>query len=219
MNQSFKLFGVWQPVIFHGSYNWAEKIVGGWSLSGIFTYHTGFGWTPNFTAPHQFYCNSCNYGYASLRPFYKGGAGNSTNNNAFKTGSNFANNSTGYTGKNNNLFDNNFFSVPDFSAAITDNPGEQTKTYFAPPGLDRNSFPGPDYKNIDATISKAFGLPNIKGLGEGAKFEIKANVLNVFNILNINPSSLSTNVQSSNLGQAGSALGSRTIDFQARFSF
>ena len=48
VNQSFKIFGVWEPVIFHGSHNWAEKVAGGWSLSGIYTYHTGFGWTPVF---------------------------------------------------------------------------------------------------------------------------------------------------------------------------
>ena len=46
INQSFKLFGVWQPVIFHGAKNWTEKIAGGWSLSGIMTFHSGYGWTP-----------------------------------------------------------------------------------------------------------------------------------------------------------------------------
>jgi hypothetical protein len=59
----------------------------------------------------------------------------------------------------------------------------------------------------------------MKILGENAKIEIKANFINAFNLLNINPSSLSTNIQNSNLGQASSALGSRVIDFQARFSF
>jgi hypothetical protein len=44
-------------------------------------------------------------------------------------------------------------------------------------------------------------------------------MLNAFNVLNINPSSLSKNIANTNLGQASSALGSRTIDFQARFSF
>jgi hypothetical protein len=219
VNQSFKLFGVWEPVIFHGAQNWAEKVAGGWSLSGIFTYHTGFGWTPTFTAPHQFYCNTCNYGYVGLRPSYKGGAGTSTSNDAFKTGSNFAQNNAGSTGTNNNLFDNNFFSVPDYSAAITDLPGQATNVYFPPPGSDRNFMPGPDYRNFDATLSKAFGLPSMKVLGEGARFEIKANALNVFNILNIDPTSLSTNVQNSDLGRASRALGSRTVDFQARFSF
>ena len=46
VNHTFKVFGTWQPVIFHGSNDWAEKLVGGWSLSGIATFHSGFGWTP-----------------------------------------------------------------------------------------------------------------------------------------------------------------------------
>jgi hypothetical protein len=37
--------------------------------------------------------------------------------------------------------------------------------------------------------------------------------------LNINPSTISTNVSNSNLGQATGGLGARVIDFQARFSF
>jgi hypothetical protein len=45
-----------------------EKVAGGWSLSGIATFHSGFGWTPYYQAPHQFYCNTCNYGYLQLRP-------------------------------------------------------------------------------------------------------------------------------------------------------
>ena len=44
-------------------------------------------------------------------------------------------------------------------------------------------------------------------------------MFNAFNLLNINPSNLSTNIANSNLGQASGALGSRIIDFQARFSF
>ena len=56
-------------------------------------------------------------------------------------------------------------------------------------------------------------------LGESARIEFKANMFNVLNLLNINPNSLSTNIANSGLGRAGSALGSRTIDLQARFSF
>lgn len=224
VNQSFKLFGVWQPVIFRGSHNWAEKAAGGWSLSGIWTYHTGYGWTPVFQSPHQFYCNTCNYGYLNLRPTYLGGAGTSTSNDAFKTGSNFSNPGTMVKGPTSNpnagdQFNDNYFNVPVLDGAITDNPGQSTTTYIPPPGIDRNSFPGPDYRNVDINLSKAFGLPNIKVIGENAKIEIKANFFNIFNLLNIDPSSISTNVTNSNLGQAANALGSRTIDFQARFSF
>jgi hypothetical protein len=56
-------------------------------------------------------------------------------------------------------------------------------------------------------------------LGEGANVEIKANMLNAFNILNINPASINTNIDAPSLGQATSALGARIVDFQARFSF
>jgi hypothetical protein len=219
INNSFKLFGIWQPVIFRGSHNWAEKVAGGWSLSGIMTLHTGYGWTPVYQEPHQIYCNSCNYGFQNLRPIYLGGAGNSTGNDAFKTGSNFSNPGTLSTGVNNDQFGNNYFKIPNYAAAITDNPGQSTTNFVPPPGIDRNSFSGPGYRNVDFTIAKAFGLPNMKVIGENSKIEIKANMFNLFNLLNITPSSLSTNIASPNLGQASSALGSRTIDLQARFSF
>jgi hypothetical protein len=218
INHSFKLFGVWQPVIFKGDHNWAEKVVGGWSLSGILTLHSGYGWTPVYTAPHQIYCNSCNYGYQSLRPHYLGGGGNNTSNTAFQKGTNFPTPGTANTGTNNNQFTNNYFSVPNYSNAITDNPGQSTNNYIPPPGVIRNSFPGPGYRNVDLNIAKAFGLPSMKVLGEHAKIEIKADLLNAFNILNLNPG-ISNNVQNSNFGQSTSALGSRTIDFQARFNF
>src|SRR2546430_6753090 len=32
VGKAFKLFGMWEPVFFHGSKGWMEKIAGGWSL-------------------------------------------------------------------------------------------------------------------------------------------------------------------------------------------
>ncbi len=88
---------------------------------------------------------------------------------------------------------------------------------------------GPGYNDVDASLAKAFGLPRIPGLGENAKFEIRADIYNLFNKTNINPQSINGNLGSvapdgtvtpnSNFGVAGSALGSRTIQLQARFSF
>ena len=218
IRDTVKIFGIWQPLIFHGN-DWKEKIAGGWTVSGIFTYHTGFGWTPYYIAPHQIYCNQCNYGYSSLRPSYNGTGGHSSSNNAFKTGSNFTNPGTANTGTNNDQFFNNYFSVPNYSNAIADNPGQFATAFIPPPGVGRNSMPGPDYRDVDMNLAKAFGLPRIPGVGEGAKIEIQANFLNIFNTLNINPSTISTNIANSGLGQAGGALGSRIITFQGRFSF
>jgi hypothetical protein len=214
----FKLFGIWQPSIFHGN-DWKEKIVGGWTLSGILTLHSGYGWTPVYTAPHQIYCNLCNYGFQNLRPSYNGKALRNTSNDAFKTGNNFPNPGTADTGTNNTQFTNNYFSVPNYANAIADLPGQFATAFIPAPGIGRNSFPGPKYRDVDLNFAKSFGLPRIRVIGENARIEIKANFLNAFNLLNINPSSLSTNVTNSNLSQASSALGSRIIDFQARFSF
>ncbi len=219
VNKSFKVFGLWQPVLFRGGHAWLEKVGGGWSLSGIVSVHQGFGWTPVYQAPHQIYCNTCQYGYQNLRPIYLGGAGKSKSNLAFETGSNYLNPGTANTGDNNDFFQNNYFQIPNYAAAITDNPGQSSTSYIPAPGIDRNVFAGPGYRDADFTIGKAFGLPSMRVLGEHANIEIKANVLNAFNLLNIDPSQLSTNIQSSNLGQAAAALGSRTIDIQARFSF
>jgi hypothetical protein len=219
VNKTFKAFGTWQPVFFHGSHSWAEKVVGGWALSGIATFHSGFGWTPIFNAPHQFYCNLCNYGYQNLRPTYLGGGGHNTSNNAFKNGSNFTNPGTINTGTNNNLFSDSYFSIPDFTNAIADNSGQTATAFMPPPGIDRNSFPGPGYRDVDFTFAKDFGLPRMPILGENAILEIKANMLNAFNLLNINPSTINTNIANPDLGGATGALGSRTVDFQARFSF
>jgi hypothetical protein len=117
------------------------------------------------------------------------------------------------------LFSDNYFSIPDFSAAITDSTGQSTNVYMPPPGIDRNVFPGPGYRDVDFTFGKAFGLPKMPVLGENAKFEVKANMLNAFNLLNINPSTINANIGASGLGQATGALGARVVDFQARFSF
>jgi Carboxypeptidase regulatory-like domain len=214
----FKLFGIWQPGIFRAN-DWKGKLLGGWTISGIMTFHSGYGWTPVYTAPHQIYCNDCNYGFQSLRPSYNGKALRSTSNSAFKTGSNFPDPGTAITGTNNDEFSNNYFTVPNYDNAIADNPGQTATAFIPPPGIGRNFFPGPNYRDIDLNFAKSFGLPNMRVLGDNARVEIKANFLNAFNMLNINPSSISTNISSSNLGQASSALGSRMIDFQARFSF
>jgi hypothetical protein len=214
VTNAFKLFGLWQPVLFRGSHSWLEKVAGGWSLSGIWNLHSGFPWNPNYSVNNIYYQGA---GYGNLRPAgVLPGFGTSTSNSSFQqdVNPNFGGNGT------------NFFVAPSYVAglpfpAIVPGPV---------PGIHRNSLNGPGYNDVDGSLSKAFGLPRIRGLGEGAKFEIRADVYNFFNKLNINDESIDTylggaapngtvtNVNS-HFGGAGSALGSRTIQLQARFSF
>jgi hypothetical protein len=70
---------------------------------------------------------------------------------------------------------------------------------------------------VDATLSKSFGLPPMKVLGEGARLEFRANFYNLFNKLNLtNPQ---TDIMNANFGEVQAALGARVIEMQARFSF
>jgi hypothetical protein len=90
VGKAFKLFGVWQPVFFHGDRAWVEKIAGGWSLSGILNVHSGFPWSPVVNFGGSLYCGTC--GYSTLFPAaYLAHPGNSTSNYAFKSGANYPN--------------------------------------------------------------------------------------------------------------------------------
>lgn len=53
------------------------------------------------------------------------------------------------------------------------------------PGVGGNSFRGPGYFAVDATLVKQFRFPIIPGLGNDAGLEIRANAFNLFNNLNL----------------------------------
>lgn len=203
VGKAFKLYGLWQPVIFHGSNSWMEKIVGGWSLSGILNLHSGFPWTPVVSVVGgSLYCGQC--GYSQILPAaYLGGAGTSTSNGAFETGSNYPKGGAAY------------FSTPTYTAFG----GSTFGSALPQTGLRRNLLNGPGYRDFDMTLAKAFGLPYIPVLGEHAKIEFRMDAYNLFNTLNLNPTSISNNIANANFGQATSALGARTITLSARFSF
>ncbi len=213
VGKAFKLFGIWQPVLFHGSNHWMEKIAGGWSLSGIFNLHSGFPWSPLVSVVGgNLYCGNC--GYGNVYPtVYSGGAGTSTSNDAFKTGSNYPLGGAAY------------FSAQQCTATVTTNcytsfTGTNSGTALPPsPGVHRNSLNGPGYKDVDLTLTKGFGFPNMPVLGENARLEFRFDVYNLFNNLNIDTGSISSNIGNSNFGQATAALAARTATLGVRFSF
>jgi hypothetical protein len=202
VQDSFKVFGVWQPVFFRGSNGWLEKIAGGWSLSGIFNIHSGFPWTPmvNVNGGNT-YCPQC--GYGSLLPAaYLGGAGNGTSNSLFENPatSNFPKGGAAY------------FSPSTYTAFFG--------TTLPPvPGVARNSLNLPGYRAVDMTLAKAFGLPKMPVLGENARIELRFDAYNLFNNLNLNPNDIQNNIGASNFGTITGALAARVITLGARFSF
>jgi len=222
---AFKAYGLWSPRIFRGSNDWREKILGGWQLSGIFNYHTGFPFGAFLDGVQ--YNGGCNLIYSGSNFCqatilgYKGGAGSSSSNDTFKQpNGNFPQlaNADTLTG------DNAYFTLPTFTG----------NGIPSAPGTKRNPFRGPRYLGFDFTLGKDFGLPRMKVLGEGAKLAFRANFYNLFNKLNLSPitgyqSIGSLQVNSSNqiigfnpnltFGQAQSALGARVVELQARFNF
>lgn len=206
VGKSLKFFGVWQPILFHSSNAWLERIVGGWTLSGIFTIHSGFPWSPVVSVQGgSLYCGQC--GYGTLFPAaYLGGAGSSTSNDSFKTvaSSNFPNGGAAY------------FSTPVYTAFS----GTTSGTAVPPAAhVARNSLNMPGYKDLDLTLAKGFGLPKAPVLGENARIELRLDAYNLFNNLNLNPNQISNNIGSSNFGTITGALAARVIALGARFSF
>ncbi|MGH9682977.1 MAG: carboxypeptidase regulatory-like domain-containing protein [Candidatus Acidiferrales bacterium] len=222
---NFKVYGVWTPRIFSGE-GWKEKVAGGWTFSGIFNAHSGFPWTPfyNVSVTGTPSGNTCslifdNSNYCNVRPAaYLGGAKSNFSNNAFEQQlGNFPNGPATY------------FTPP----ALTVNGRPPV------PGVGRNSFRGPRYASTDFTIGKAFGLPNMKVIGEGAKLDFRINFYNLFNQINLQPfgnqpigtillnsaTGVQTNPTAANgnvsgtFGQAQSGFAGRVIEAQARFSF
>jgi Carboxypeptidase regulatory-like domain/TonB dependent receptor-like, beta-barrel len=202
VGKALKLFGVWQPVFFHGS-GWKAKVIDGWSLSGIFNIHSGFPWTPVVDVTgNNTYCSQC--GYNLLFPAnYLGGAGSSTSIDSFKTvaQSNFPKGGAAY------------FSPTTYPA------GMFGTTLPPAPGVQRNSWNLPGYKAVDLTLAKGFGLPKARVLGENARIELRMDVYNLFNNLNLDPNQISKDTSAGNFGTITGALAARVVTLGARFNF
>lgn len=195
VRHSVTVSGLWDLPIFRNRKDALGKVLGGWQINGITTWHTGFPWTPHtgqcVRAPgsQDFICPS--------RPTrYFGGNLTDTNNEAFiRPGGNFPGGGLVY-------FDPN-------------NPNGTL-----PPGIGRNTFRGPRYFSTDLSFSKRTGLPSSLHLGEGAFFEIRANLFNAFNNLNLQPFGFfSPTIDNPDFGRARGALAGRVVEFQGRLSF
>jgi hypothetical protein len=197
-----------------------NKILGGWQISGILNWHTGYPWTPvynNIPGGNLVYPNSR---YIDLRPAGStGGFGTDTSNRTFqRPNGNFPNGAT------------NYFTVPALSMT---NPTVPMGTPPAP-AVGRNTLIGPQYFGTDISLQKSFTLPRLPIFGENARFEFRGDLYNIFNKLNLSPLGTLSNFTAAPLpsqvigttgspnpsfGQAQSALAGRIVELQMRFSF
>lgn len=206
--------GVWQLPIFSGRTDFIGRTLGGWGISGLFEWHTGFPWTPILFGPSNNDPNG-----DGLRPDYPPSYNHSCisnpSNAQFMTGVCPTTNT-----RSANAPDPNFNFLTDCSNV------DSCFTVPFPRGgasIGRNTFRGPHYHAVDFSLTKTFGIPTNSVLGEGAGVEFRANMFNAFDTLNLTPFPFSSRfTDTSNIGNFGrvpSALSGRVIEFQARLFF
>jgi hypothetical protein len=189
----FQLSSYWELPFLRSRHDFVGNVFGGWTLGGILDKHSGF--------PFSALIGSCDTnndrngdGYCPDMPFaYKGGAISSPSKQQWING---------------------IFPSPATEFDVT------TK---GPGCRCRNIFTGPGYTDIDLSAGKIFTLPHTRILGEGAKLELRANLFNAFNILNLQdlvPATAPTDIiNTGSFGRPADGLSGRVIEFQLRFSF
>jgi hypothetical protein len=200
VRHSLTASAVWDIPFYRNQSSWAGRLLGGWQLSTIITYNTGFPWTPKLfgcllgTTTNNF-CDPRPTVYNGVRPLAN------SDDNFLQPGGVFPGGGGAYFNT----------SVP-----FNDPP------FAHPPAIGRNSLFGPKYFATDLSIIKRFGLPSMGFLGEAAGIDLRFNFFNVFNNLNLTPfnsNSDPTRVSLQTFGTATSALSGRVGEFQIRFSF
>jgi hypothetical protein len=212
VRNNFVLDALWEIPVFRARHDFLGTALGGWSVSGIMSKHSGF--------PYSALIGTCNRSadrngdsYCPDLPFaYNGGVILSPSKQNFING-------VFPTCHSDGMGNVTLATCPNFDVA-TRGPGCRC----------RNIFTGPGYTSVDMTVGKDFVLPRAGFLGEGSKLAIRANFFNIFNILNLSPfipaaaptDIFNNGTPATNAGQFGHApdgLAGRVIEFQARLSF
>lgn len=210
--------GVWQLPIFRGRTDFVGRTLGGWGISGLFEWHTGFPWTPVLFGPQN--NDPSGDGFRpDYPPSYNHSCISSPTNQDFMNGICPTTN----TRQPDAATDPNFDFLSNCTPSGTIDTCDTIPFPRGGPSIGRNSFRGPHYHDVDFSLTKTFGIPNTSVLGEHAGLEFRANMFNAFNLLNPAPFGFSTsNTDTSNTGGFGrtpGALSGRVIEFQARLFF
>jgi len=205
---NFRAYATWDLPVYGTRNDLLGRVFGGWSLNGIYQFHSGFPWTP--VAENICTVLGASSCFSPIRPIaFSGGAGNNHETSAFlpPTAANFPSGATSY------------FTVQTSGSAP------------AFPGIGRNTFRGPRYQDVDLTVLKNFRLPPMKFVGETGSIQLRMTAYNVFNKLNLSPftfGSASTVVSyccgatpnpNPQFGTATTGLAGRVLELQGRFTF
>ena len=204
---NFNFSAVFDLPFFSNQSSWKGKLLGGWQLSTIVTYNTGYPWTPRTGSCLQGATVSSGNFCDPRPPGFTGTSRSGNSDEDFLSGGPFPGSFIG----------GNCGAAPGCNTVF--------RTFFPfnanpldfPPGIGRNSMFGPKYFSTDLSVGKRFGL-----WGENTGLDLKVNFFNLFNQLNFAPfgaNSNSTHVDRAQFGIPTNGLAGRVAEFQARFSF
>ena len=224
VRHNLNVFGLWDLPIFRNRNDLVGTFLGGWQVNGIVTWHTGFPFTPVVGGPGI--RSQSNAQFGPFRPTgFRGGNGTDTSNDTFLNGNG---NFTGSFIPGNNLCINVAGGCNRiFLTTLNRNAAGDATFLLNPPGIGRNGFRGPRYFSTDLSISKRFDLPKGLRISENTGLDLRVNLFNAFNNLNLAPfgfASDSTRINNGDnpnprFGRATTGLAGRVIELQARFSF
>jgi hypothetical protein len=204
---NFNFSAVWDLPFYSNQSSWKGKILGGWQVSTIVTYNTGYPWTARTGSCLQGATPSSG-NFCNPRPIsYDGTPRMGNSDDDFLNGGPFPGSFIGGSCSADPGCNTVFGTAFPFNSSPLD----------FPPGVGRNTFFGPKYFSTDLSVGKRFGL-----WSESAGLDLRFNFFNVFNQLNFAPfaaNSNSTHVDRAQFGIPTSGLSGRVGEFQARFSF
>jgi hypothetical protein len=204
---------LWEVPHVHTTNGFIAAAANGWQINGTYTFHTSFPYTPVTynLATSAFVLGS---GVVSpTRPLaYYGGAVSGCSNSLYTSGTDFPDRNilpgvSDPTGTNGGL---NYFNVT---------PPANSHAYV--PGINRNSFSGPCFQDVDMSFAKQFA----HDFGDHhTVLRIQANMYNPFNILQLQPitngnANPGANINNQYFGYAQGADAGRVIEFLARIQF
>jgi len=194
-----------------------NAVANGWQANTVATAHTAFPYTPvTYNLAANVVTNAAVVG--PTRPLgiltSGGSIGDSCSNDAFKTGSNFPNRTVaGQTAGTAGGV--NYFNITYPVLA----PGQN---YIYKPGIGRNSFRGPCYKDIDISLGKQVEFRTFAD--QHAVLRFQANFFNAFNLLQLSPitngnASGAANINNADFGKAVNVDAGRVIELSMRLNF
>ena len=223
VKHNFNLFGLYDLPFFRKRNDIVRTFLGGFQISGIVTYHTGFPFTPVVSGPGVRSASGAEFG--PFRPTkLLGTAGKNSSNSTFLNGNG---NFTGSFISGANCINTPGGCNRIFLTTLNRNAAGDATFLLNAPGIGRNTFRGPRYFNVDLTLSKRFDLPKGLRLGESSGLDLRVNLFNAFNQLNLGNfgfASDSTRINNGdnpnpNFGRATTGLSGRVVELQARFNF